>query len=221
MDNTNCTKENELSKKEVKAILKNALKITKKVLMYASIVLCAALLALTSWFAVSKYILKNKVPSFFGYSILVVSTGSMNDTLVEDDLILIKDTGDYITGDIVTFIHDGEKTPTTHRIVEYTDDGKYITRGDANNTDDRKIVSDDMIFGEVVYRMHTLGMIFGWLIDGGGYIYVISALVIIGFGVFLLKDDKERHLVLKDENDGEENAEKIDSKNGEDNAEEK
>ena len=186
---------------ETLGTVKTVFKIAGKVLTCILIMICAALLVLTSWLAIDKFIRKSKVPSFFGYSILVVSTGSMSDTLIEGDVIIIKDTGDYITGDIVTFAHEGETTPTTHRIVEYDKNGGYITRGDANDSDDTRHVTDDIIFGEVVATMHVLGLLLGWAIGGGGYIYILSAIVIIGLGIFLIKDDSKRHLHLESNED--------------------
>ncbi|MBE6643751.1 MAG: signal peptidase I [Ruminococcaceae bacterium] len=189
------------------SILKKTVSIIKKVLLCASIVLCAFLLVLTSWLAIDKFIRKSTVPSFCGYSMLVVASPSMSDTIAKGDIIIIKDTGDYITGDIITFAHEGETIPTTHRIVEYAENGGYVTKGDANDSDDREIVTDDMIFGEVVLQMHVLGLLCGWLIEGGGYIYVLTAIVILGLGIFLIKDDKNRHIHLEANENEEEKAE--------------
>lgn len=171
--------------------------IVKKILMCLALVLCAALLVITTWLAIDKFILKSKVPSFAGYSLLVVATGSMENTIMEGDLILIKDTGDYKIGDIVTFAHEGEKIPTTHRIVNFDKErGGYKTRGDANNTPDTINVTDDEIYGEVVKVMHEAGLFLGWLTEGGGYIYVFAAILIVGLGVFLIKDESNRNLYL-------------------------
>ena len=74
-----------------------------------------------------------------------------------------KKTGEYKIGDIVTYIQEGDKIPTTHRIVDFKDGGGFVTRGDANNAEDLHTVYEDEILGEVVLTLHTLGLVFGWL----------------------------------------------------------
>ena len=178
---------------------RSALAITKKVLFGILLLVCAFMLVVTSWLAIDKFILRSKVPSFAGYSIMVVATGSMENTIMEGDLILIKDTGDYKIGDIITFAHEDEEIPTTHRIINLSHDGTdmFVTRGDANNTKDRRNVSQDQIFGEVVLIMHGLGLFVGWLTEGGGFIYLVAAALIVILGVFLIKDENNRILTLE------------------------
>ena len=180
--------------------LRVVLQNTKRALFGIFLVFCAVLLVVTGWLAIDKFVLKSKVPSFAGYSVLVVATGSMESTIMEGDLVLIKDTGDYEIGDIITFAHEDESVPTTHRIINYSNDGTdmYVTRGDANNTKDRRNVSEDEIYGEVVLTMHKLGLFVGWLTEGGGYIYLVAALLIIVLGVYLIKDESNRVLQLEE-----------------------
>lgn len=158
--------------------------------------LFAIILVLTLWLGIDKFILKSPVPSVFGYATLTIKTGSMNGTsiIVENkdpvqinigDLILIKKTNDYKIGDVITFIHEGEKIPTTHRIIGYTDDG-YITKGDANNTKDSLPVSKEEVIGEVVGHYPKLGRFYLWIKEIG-WIYIAGALAILTIGGFLIK----------------------------------
>lgn len=188
-------------KKSKKSSPRGALAITQKVLFGILLLFCAFVLVVTSWLAIDKFILRSKVPSFAGYAIMVVETGSMENTIMEGDLILIKKTGDYKIGDIITFAHEDEEIPTTHRIINFSHDGTdmFVTRGDANNTKDRENVSQDEIFGEVVLIMHGLGLFVGWLTEGGGFIYLVAAALIVILGVFLIKDENNRVLKLEKE----------------------
>ena len=171
----------------------------KKAAVCVVLLFFAFLLVVTSWLAIDKLILKSKVPSFAGYSILSVATGSMENTIMEGDLILIKNTGDYKIGDIITFAHKDEVIPTTHRIINWAEsgDGDYVTRGDANNTEDRKNVAKEDVFGEVVLVMHGLGLFVGWLTEGGGYIYLLAIVLILALGMYLIKDENNRFLQLQ------------------------
>ena len=83
------------------------------------------------------------VPNLFGYAPLSVQSGSMEDTIMENDVIISQVTDDigleYEKGDVVTFPVeiDGVKTLNTHRIVEVIKDEStvyYRTQGDNEKT---------------------------------------------------------------------------------------
>ena len=188
--------------------------IARNVLMGLAVAICAIMLIVTVWLCIDKFILKSKVPSFCGYSVLIVATGSMESTIYDGDLILIKKTEDYKIGDIITFAHPDETIPTTHRIWKYNEQtGEYSTRGDANNTFDTLPVTEEEIYGEVVCIMHGLGLFVGWLSEGGGLIYLIAVVMILVVGIYLILDEKKRHLYLGEgENtEGNVNGEAIDN----------
>ena len=71
----------------------------------------------------------------------------------------------------------------------YTEDGGFKTRGDANNAEDIRTVYEDEICGEVVLTMHKLGLFIGWVGEGGGYIYLLGLVLVIGIGIFLIKEE--------------------------------
>lgn len=75
-----------------------------------------------------------------------VETGSMEDNIHAGDYILTLKKDKYEVGDIITFRK--EHYLITHRIIEEAD-GKFITKGDANNTVDEP-VSTDYIVGKVI-----------------------------------------------------------------------
>ena len=152
------------------------------------------------WLSVDKFILKSPVPSFFGYSTLTIETGSMNgfSAMVDGgtpkqvsigDLIVIKKTNDYKIGDVITFLPEGDKIPTTHRIIGYTEDG-FVTKGDANNIKDTVPISKDRVLGEVVGHYPQLGKFASW-VKQEGWLYLVSALAILALGGFILKSDNE------------------------------
>ena len=172
---------------------RSAWRVIKRVLYGLVLILCAFLVVVTVTVAVQRFVFKSPVPSFAGYSLLIIGTGSMENTIMEGDLVLVKDTGEYKIGDIVTFAHPGDRISTTHRIIdyEYDENGnrEYVTRGDANNTKDRVNTVDEEIFGEVVWIMHGLGLFVGWLTQGGGIVFVLAAFAVIVLGVLFMKDD--------------------------------
>ncbi len=167
-----------------------ALKITKWVIYGICLALIAFLLVVVCVLAWDKYVNKSPAPSFCGYSTLIIATGSMSGTLEEGDIVIIKQKDDYQLSEIVTFIHEGETVPTTHRIIQYGSDGNFITKGDANDSADKLTVSNDEILGEVVCSLPALGIFVGWFTEGSGWIFVVLALLIIVLGVYILKWEK-------------------------------
>ena len=97
------------------------------------------------------------VANLFGYAPLSVQTGSMEPTIMTDDVIIGKVSEDWSTkyevGDVVTFPIEvnGVQTLNTHRIVEvFEDDGitYYRTQGDnkqTNPTPDEKLQTSESI----------------------------------------------------------------------------
>lgn len=165
------------------------LNIIKKVLWGIAIGVFGLLLLLVLWLAIDKFIIGSPVPSIFGYSTLTVETGSMSGTIEIGDMIIIKDTGEYKIGDIVTFLHEGESIPTTHRIINYNSDGSFVTKGDANNVKDTLPVTSDEIIGEVVKIYPKVGLFGSWVREEG-WLYIVAVLAIIGIGAFILKEPK-------------------------------
>lgn len=177
----------EYVEEEVKEVSK-PVKIVKKVFAILGSAILAFLIVVVGWLAIDKFILKSPVPSFAGYSHLVVTTGSMSGEIEAGDIIIIKKTNDYKVGDIITFMHEDETIPTTHRIIFDFGD-TYQTKGDANPSDDTRMVHKDEIFGEVVKVIPKVGIFFDWIKQGGGLIYVVAIILIIGAGVYVIKKE--------------------------------
>ena len=169
--------------------IQKAKSIVKKVFSGIMWAILIFLIIVASWLAIDKFVRKSPVPSFMGYAGLTIISGSMSGTMEIDDLIIIKDRKEYKIGDIVTFMKEGDTAPTTHRIVLYTNDGEFITKGDANNSKDAVAVSKDEIFGEVVMVIPNYGKFIRWLKEEGGWLYVGSAALIIVLGIVIMEAD--------------------------------
>ncbi|SEL47283.1 signal peptidase I [Ruminococcus sp. YRD2003] len=95
---------------------------------------------------------QGKAVDIFGHSILRVVTGSMEPSLHVGDFIIIEKTDpeELTNGDIISFYSEQSDIYgmlVTHRIVGKSDDGRFITRGDANPVDDSITVAPDKIVG--------------------------------------------------------------------------
>lgn len=107
----------------------------------------------------------DKPPSVLGITPMVVLSGSMSgdaeDHIEIGDLIFVgrADPDKLKEGDVIAFM-EGSVT-VTHRIVriETGEDGsvQWITKGDANNTEDQRPVTTDNLVGIYKFRIAGLG----------------------------------------------------------------
>lgn len=148
------------------------------------IAVVAFLFVVAATLAVDKFVRKSPVPAFCGYSTLIVTTGSMQGTIDEGDMIIIKRTDTYKVGDVVSFIQDG--SVVTHRIIR-EEDGNFFTKGDANNVEDTRAIKQEHIVGKVTGKIPHLGLFFSWIKDEGGWAYIVAAAAVVVCGVILLK----------------------------------
>lgn len=90
----------------------------------------------------------------FGYSFFKVTTGSMDPTIKENDIIIVSTNDTYNVNDIITYRDDANFI--THRIITM-DGNTLITKGDANNSTDQEVNKSDVI-GKVVKIFSGLGI---------------------------------------------------------------
>lgn len=120
-------------------------------------------------------------PSVFGVSTAVVITGSMEPAVSVNDMVVIHEQESYEPGDIVSY--QSGSMLVTHRVTAVTDGG-YITRGDANNTDDGEIAREAVV-GKVVLVIPKVGYAIAFLQTPLGMLVmtgVLFALVALPMG---------------------------------------
>jgi len=168
--------------------LKTIFKITEYLILAVLIIL----LAISVSFSVKKYVFKEEMPKIMGYSYSIIVSGSMEPTQNINDLIITKEKNIYEVNDIITF-KSGNKF-VTHRIIEATDDG-FITKGDANNVADTKIVTNEEIEGSIVFVIPKAGVLIEWVRSPLGVmimVIVIIMLVTVPYLTRKYKENKER-----------------------------
>ncbi len=100
-------------------------------------------------------------PGIFGVTSMIVMSGSMSgdapDHIEVGDMIIARkvDPSTLQIGDVITFMED--KTTITHRIISVNEDGSFITKGDANDSEDLKAVTYEQIIGKFAFRIPKLG----------------------------------------------------------------
>lgn len=141
------------------------------------------LISIYTW--VQTKILRNKYADFFGYSFFEIKSASMAETIDIGDCIIVKLTKRVKLKDIITYELDGEYV--THRITEVRN-GSYITRGDANNTEDDKPVSRDQVVGKVVKIIPKFGIIRKTIFNK---VVLIALIITLYISNLVIKKNKE------------------------------
>lgn len=106
-----------------------------------------------------------EAPQIGGYTVLRITTGSMEPEYKIDTLILVKNVEpDTIkSNDVISFYSKDpalDGAVNTHRVVEVEKDGdhwSYTTKGDANNVVDAYTVDAKYLIGKVVASSLVLG----------------------------------------------------------------
>lgn len=154
------------------------------------LILLAVILAISACtLAYDKFVKKSKIPSVFGYSILIVASPSMTGAIEAGDAIIIKNSDSYAVGDVITYFPEGESFSVTHRIVRMEGD-KFYTKGDANQSEDSDPVLIEQIVGKVAVKLDKVGYFIEWLKSPVGIIFAATFIVLLI--LIIVIEDKRR-----------------------------
>ena len=146
-----------------KKLISISIKVSTTVLIMA--LLTALLLNISTLWSVGA--IKRGESLSSGYFSTIIISGSMEPTVMVNDLLLVKCDASYQTEDIITYVSP-QGSLVTHRIKEVSDQG-YVTQGDANNIPDVEI-SRKRVLGKVVFILPGVGGIIGGILSPAGVI---------------------------------------------------
>ena len=155
--------------------MRKFLKVLGKILNIAVTALLAVLVAVNLYTFAARKITGEPQPTVFGYASAVVLSGSMEPAISVNDMVIIHKQQSYELQDVV--MYEGEHSMITHRIVG-TNEGAYITRGDANNTDDPAVPAEKVV-GKVVLVIPKIGAVIGFLQTPLGMLLLVLAVFLI------------------------------------------
>lgn len=162
----------------------------KNVFRTSLLVFASVVLGVNLYLWNARSLMGNSLPMPFGYGAAVVLTGSMEPTIMADDLIIVKAQDSYEEDDIV--VYQSGSMLVVHRILEVQAD-TVVTRGDANNAADEP-VRKEMIKGEVIGCIGGAGGIARVLKSPGATVAMIG-------GALLLSELTYRKEKKKDEDE--------------------
>lgn len=160
------------------AIISRVFAGVKKALRIFGVAVFAVLLALVIYIMVCGC--TGKAASVFGTTVIKIISGSMEPSIHEGDYILVKaiSTDELKVGDIISFYSDDkdiEGRINTHRIVKKNANNTFVTKGDANKSEDSVLVSGDKVIGIYTGKLRF----FRWLNSFASVKKLLMLLVVI------------------------------------------
>ncbi|MCL2107609.1 MAG: signal peptidase I [Oscillospiraceae bacterium] len=157
----------------------------KKLWQISRWLLCSIMIAvLAMLLCYNAYVLATRasgraLPKLMGVSVAVITSGSMQDAIGINDIIIAREQKKYEIQDIILF-EDERGSSVCHRIVGVAEGG-FVTKGDANNTQDLEPVPIKRVAGKVVVIIPRLGAAQAFLrsplgLMGAGMLVVIMFL---------------------------------------------
>ena len=96
------------------------------------------------------------VPRFFGTEPFIVLSSSMEPAIHTGSLVYISETDDELQVDDIVAYKTGDAS-VVHRITERTENGSYITKGDANANPDMNEVTRSQVLGKCTLIVPSAG----------------------------------------------------------------
>jgi signal peptidase I len=105
--------------------------------------------------------------AFLGWSPTLVTSGSMQPLVSPGDVVMIRPAApEELVANTVVLYDRPDTGRVLHRIVEVLPDGTFITRGDANPSDDSGVLRADQVEGAAVLAVPWIGRPSLWLSEG-------------------------------------------------------
>lgn len=166
-----------------------------KILTIIGTILCIILipiLIINITLIAKSFINKDEVPSIGGTLPLIVLTDSMYPEIKSGDLIICNtaEAKDIKVNDVISFFDPaGNGTSiVTHRVIEIVEENGEIffrTRGDNNNTEDKKLVPAENLVGVYKTRIAGAGHIAMFMQSTAGLIIcvVLPIILLVGYDI--------------------------------------
>lgn len=150
-------------------------------------ILFVPILAVNCTLIVKSYMNNDKIPDIGGRFPMIVLTDSMYPGIQSGDLIIChtEDPENVKVGDVISFFDPAGNgsTVVTHRVTEITTDESgglaWVTKGDANNTEDSNIVPAENLAGVYSFRIHNLGSVAIFMQTTKGLIFCVVCPILL------------------------------------------
>ena len=141
-----------------------------------------------------------------GLQVFNVVSGSMSPNYNVGDLLYVKtvDPDSVKVKDVITFVLNKDLVVATHRVVGIDAQNRYfITKGDANQTQDAAPVHFNNLIGVPVFKIPLLGYVSDFIQHPPGTYIAVGGIALLAAAVFLpdlLKKKEVKAPANKEEN---------------------
>ena len=146
------------------------------------LVIVSILIIIGLYYLVQIKVLNNSYANIFGYTFFEVATGSMSNTIEIGDVVIVKITKEVQENEIIVYSEDNNFI--THRLITKDENGKFITKGDANNSEDKPI-EDTQILGKVIYIIPKIGILKRAILSPQVLILILTLIILLGMALKL------------------------------------
>jgi signal peptidase I len=118
--------------------------------------------------------------AFLDWSPTLVTSGSMQPLVSPGDVVMIRPiAAQDITANTVVLYDRPDTGRVLHRVVQQMPDGTFITRGDANTSDDSGYLDADQVEGAAVLAVPWIGRPSLWLAQGRVPLLVATGIALV------------------------------------------
>ena len=146
------------------------------------LVIVSILIIIGLYYLVQIKVLNNSYANIFGYTFFEVATGSMSNTIEIGDVVIVKITKEVQENEIIVYSEDNNFI--THRLITKDENGKFITKGDANNSEDKPI-EEAQILGKVIYIIPKIGILKRAILSPQVLILILTLIILLGMALKL------------------------------------
>ena len=114
-----------------------------------------------------------------GWNLLSIDSGSMAPQYPTDTLVVVQDAKpeEIKIGDIITYVLNEDGVLVTHRVIRIDSENRtFITKGDANSSEDAPVLWDNVV-GKVFVGIPRVGKVFRMLTAAENRPVVITGIV--------------------------------------------
>lgn len=140
------------------------------------LVIVSILIIIGLYYLVQIKVLNNSYANIFGYTFFEVATGSMSNTIEIGDVVIVKITKEVQEDEIIVYSEGNNFI--THRLIEKDEQNRFITKGDANNSEDKPI-EKSQILGKVIYIIPKIGILKRAILSPQVLILILTLIVLL------------------------------------------
>lgn len=160
-----------------------------EVILNIIIILMLIAVIFAAIYVVQTKIMKKDYANIFGYTGFEVITGSMSGSIEVGDVVIVKIENNVEENDIIVYRQENDFV--THRVVKIDGD-TLITKGDANNSEDRQI-NKQQVLGKVIYIIPQVSIWKKVLSTPVVSISIITTILLFGFAFsYESKESKDK-----------------------------